>query len=360
MRSEWFLSYFLGFLTLLPWGAYAAEIKVVGQTADNIPVVSLSGNIVSDDVERFASAISGLSDAIISFDSPGGELLPGLEIGRRIRLRGFGTHVSESALCASSCAIAWLGGAVGRRTIGPDGAVGFHAAYVLQNDIAVESGYANALIGGYLSELGFNFTAIEVITSAPPYTVRILTPEIARRAQINVAFNRAVTVRSIEDNNNTVAVPEVGVRYIPRENGTIRREFGVDSATAIRERLRSPAPPRQPVPLQPNRPAEVAAPPLKRAYLCRNVRFFIAGKFSSYETFQIELNRGLMLARVYNLTRDYRTEQMYINRSMNKLIFKGHNFAIEGHFNVATGDFHLVELDRGGREIFGVRGRCDT
>ena len=46
----------------------------------------------------------------IVFNSDGGNLLAGIEIGKTIRLKSFATAVLDGLRCASACAFAWLGG----------------------------------------------------------------------------------------------------------------------------------------------------------------------------------------------------------------------------------------------------------
>lgn len=63
------------------------------------------------------------------FNSEGGNLMAGLEIGRAIRLKGFDTLVPDKMYCASACALAWLGGKT--RWAGPGDHSTFHAAWML-------------------------------------------------------------------------------------------------------------------------------------------------------------------------------------------------------------------------------------
>jgi hypothetical protein len=77
------------------------------------------------DINDFRLKAASLKRAILVFDSPGGDLLSGIEIGKEIRARGFWTFIKRDTRCASACALAWLGGV--RRNISPAGFVGFHA-----------------------------------------------------------------------------------------------------------------------------------------------------------------------------------------------------------------------------------------
>jgi hypothetical protein len=122
--------------------------------------------------------------AIINFQSPGGSLTAGIDIGTQIRLRNYTTLVPSGTLCASACATAWLGGT--KRLMGPGALIGFHAAYVDQNGQAIETGLGNALLGAYLNKLGLPDRAIVFITQAHPNDLTWLTMADAAREGIDV------------------------------------------------------------------------------------------------------------------------------------------------------------------------------
>lgn len=67
-------------------------------------------------------------DPVISFDSPGGDVDEALHMGRFIRSRKLATAVEHSAVCASACNIAFIGG-VSRNV---DGRFGIHRPYALK------------------------------------------------------------------------------------------------------------------------------------------------------------------------------------------------------------------------------------
>lgn len=89
------------------------------------------------------------SSAVVLMNSNGGLLLPGLEIGKAIRLKGFTTVVPEGFQCASACALAWLAGTP--RFMSPNGRVGFHAAYLEADGRRMPTSTGNALVGAYLN-----------------------------------------------------------------------------------------------------------------------------------------------------------------------------------------------------------------
>jgi hypothetical protein len=89
----------------------AAEISVDHPWPGKQPVVAVIGSIIPADGQTFASKVLGLSDAIVALSSKGGNLLAAVQIGEIIRARNFVTVVPDKAICASSCALIWLGGA---------------------------------------------------------------------------------------------------------------------------------------------------------------------------------------------------------------------------------------------------------
>jgi len=146
----------------------------------------ISGDLAKGDAEKFLTATDGAANAIILFQSDGGDLQTGLDIGSLVRMRGYGTAVLDGQSCYSACALAWLGGT--KRIVGADGHVSFHAAYVLEDGNARESGVANALVGAYLSKLGLKEDAVIFLTSAPPDGFNELDAEWSTTLGIDVEF----------------------------------------------------------------------------------------------------------------------------------------------------------------------------
>jgi hypothetical protein len=129
-------------------------------------IVRVSGALTRDALGQFQQAIGDEQRVVVVLEGPGGNLSTGIEIGNRIRLRGYRTAVAPGTVCASACAIAWLGGA--RRHLDPSSRVGFHAAYIDENGRQMESGVGNALVGSYANRLGLTDSAVIFITSAGP------------------------------------------------------------------------------------------------------------------------------------------------------------------------------------------------
>src|SRR3954454_2276463 len=85
--------------------ASAAQIGSSQASGDGFAVITIQGEIASEDANQFKEIASRFQEALVVFESPGGSLIAGIEIGTAIRLRNFGTAVLDRKQCASACAI---------------------------------------------------------------------------------------------------------------------------------------------------------------------------------------------------------------------------------------------------------------
>lgn len=203
--------YFLALSMLFSASVYSASITKSRYENSNTYFLVISGTIEKDDDIKFKNVASGISNAIVILDSPGGSLMPGMEIGRYVRSNGFVTAVPDKTLCASSCALIWVAGA--KRFAETNSFIGFHAAYIYKNGVPVESGVANALVGSYLAKLGLSDNTIIFITNAPPEGIARLDAYTADRIGLTYASVRG-------QGNNLSQRKEVGVsekKYSPVE-----------------------------------------------------------------------------------------------------------------------------------------------
>lgn len=164
--------------------AGAAEFKKSSTKAGRPDFIEVVGDLALGDEKKFVDVAISSADAVVVFHSRGGNLFAGMEIGRAIRLKGFSTLVPDKMLCASACALAWLGGRV--RLMSDTGRVGFHAAYTDENGEANVSSAGNAIVGAYLNQLGLPTSAIVYITDSPPNGMQWLSFADAQRVSIDV------------------------------------------------------------------------------------------------------------------------------------------------------------------------------
>jgi len=186
MRSSVRLLLILLLLGATGPGARAARMDV--QPSASGSWIFVRGELDQDDGIRFQRLLASTPGAsVVALDSPGGRLKAGLDIGTAIRDRQLTTLVQDATVCASACAIAWLGGA--KRLLGQTARVGFHAAYRNEGRRANnESGVGNALLGAYLNRLGLSDKAVAYITVAAPNEMTWLTQRDAQALGIDVAL----------------------------------------------------------------------------------------------------------------------------------------------------------------------------
>jgi hypothetical protein len=165
--------------------------------------IIISGEIERGDDEKFRRLTIEFPDAWVALDSPGGALIPALEIGRLIRLRGYTTVVLDKDTCTSSCALMWLAGE--RRLIIGSAGVGFHASYIDEAGRKVESGVANALIGHYLSQLGLSQRAVVFATKASPDQISWLTK--GNKVDAGIEFTDLPSKDSTRSGNERASTP---------------------------------------------------------------------------------------------------------------------------------------------------------
>jgi hypothetical protein len=164
--------------------SFGAEIKIDPASPKEFPAILISGVFEDGDDKKFTALALDIDNAMVLFESPGGNLLAGLNIGRAIRLKEFATAVDAGVECASACGLAWLGGI--KRYAHPDARIGFHAAYIENNGQATETGAGNALVGAYLNQLSLPQSAIVYLTSAPPHDMEWLPLQEARNYGIDL------------------------------------------------------------------------------------------------------------------------------------------------------------------------------
>lgn len=160
-------------------------------------VVFASGEIDVDAGERLlATAVRrGLGrGTILVLDSPGGRLLGGLRLGRAIRQLGFDTRVGRldgdgrpiDGICASACALAFLGGV--RRDVSPGSKFGVHRFYFpggVRSYDADELGALQELTGSlvaYASGMGVDARLVSV--SSARSDLKVLSPDELRSFRV--------------------------------------------------------------------------------------------------------------------------------------------------------------------------------
>ena len=154
----------------------AGEFKVVLKPPtkfDNVRgstswYIFISGDIDKNSPEKFRKSVEGLTKygADVYLDSPGGNLISGIELGRMIRKFGFNTHINKQNLdvskfdkseCMSACAMTFLGGSF--RDVSEGSLYGVHRfdnEYKPSKNDLDTGQILTTLISNYIIEMGVN------------------------------------------------------------------------------------------------------------------------------------------------------------------------------------------------------------
>lgn len=161
-------------------------------------VILAQGLIDIDSTERLATLLATLDPArsvTIEFDSPGGLIAGGMDLGRLIRQRQLATSITfyvgdEPSVafseCMSSCAYAFLGGV--ERTVWSDAKFGIHSGKIdigpdadpqLRRFTTTLEHWGRHDLELYLAELGMAADLLVLADTVPPNEIRLLTrPEL--------------------------------------------------------------------------------------------------------------------------------------------------------------------------------------
>jgi hypothetical protein len=118
-------------------------------TGTNDDRISISGEIMKGDEQKFKEIALRSDKAIVYLEGPGGDLGAAIRIGRLVNALGYMTAVNE-AQCASACALIWVAGHF--KFLSPNAQVGFHLpAYSADNSNEIKNiSTTYSLIGAYL------------------------------------------------------------------------------------------------------------------------------------------------------------------------------------------------------------------
>lgn len=211
-----------GLAGLRPPAAQAADIRVEAGE-EGRPRVFVSGEIELGDAARFRSAVRHLPPAVVYLDGPGGKLIDALAIGDRLRERGDVTAVATNAHCTSACALIWVAGV--ERSWQDGGAIGFHAAAAREDGVVRMTASGNAIVGAYLTRLGYPVSVVVMATEAEHTSMAYLTEELA--AQSGLTYERVPRgpLHSVAELANTAIIGSAVSRHrvaTPRQEA--RRE----------------------------------------------------------------------------------------------------------------------------------------
>jgi hypothetical protein len=167
---------------VMPSLAQAAEVTVRKDNTGR-PMIIINGSIKIGDFEKFNKVATKLpAGTIVGLNSYGGVVIDAINIGHVVRNKRFLTVAGS--VCASACTYIWLAGI--ERGAFDDSNIGFHSAYNVNTMQA--DGAANAVVGAYLTKLGFGYNAIIYFTDTPPDSAEWLT--FAKAKQLGIKITR--------------------------------------------------------------------------------------------------------------------------------------------------------------------------
>lgn len=176
----------LGVAMLAPTVAHAADFSV--DTSHDATVVNIVGEIEATDGIKFAAVASKVTrkkPVLVLLNSPGGNVLAGLEIGSMIHSKGWSTGVLDHSdtECASACTDIWLAGKT--RLFSPGTKIGMHSASKDVDGKRVRADDANMVRAAYYVSLGLRASTAVAILKPDPDSIMWLTPAIANALHIS-------------------------------------------------------------------------------------------------------------------------------------------------------------------------------
>jgi len=177
-----------------------ADVALWPRPVPGWTVIQVYGVIKPADLTTFQSYTENVDPnaTLVIASGPGGNLLAGIGMGLRVRTKKL--IVGVVGVCASSCALIWIGGETGRKFFyqnrpGVLKRLCFHTSSqrTLQapsgHMLPAPSGLGNTLIDKYLADLGYNRDMIEWATTTDTHHIRCLTPELANKFNIDAWYN---------------------------------------------------------------------------------------------------------------------------------------------------------------------------
>lgn len=116
--------------------AFSLDFQLHPNNSPSLNAIMAQGEIQTGDTIKLAELISELptkKNTAVYLASRGGSLIEGVELGLLFRRLGIKTIVEGGQICASACALAFLGGTDGKgkpwRSSSDNSQLGFHAFY---------------------------------------------------------------------------------------------------------------------------------------------------------------------------------------------------------------------------------------
>jgi len=200
------------------WIAVAIAAPAIAQpmtfNAHGLFQVFADGEITADTPTAFSDFVkqnAGSLAQTLTFNSPGGDLLAGLTLGRAIRRAGWSTNIGTPGLsdflpkpgeCDSACTLAFLGGRV--RIMANGSKYGVHRFWgKTEGDTQQETQKIAGELVAYIREMGVSAEMYTLMTQGEPEHVKYLDRETMTRARITT---KEVVEAKLTDENGVAVV----------------------------------------------------------------------------------------------------------------------------------------------------------
>jgi hypothetical protein len=184
-----------------------ADVALWPRPVPGWTVIQVYGVITEGDLATFQSYTENADPnaTLVIVTGPGGNLAAGIGMGMRVHQKKL--IIGAMGMCASACALIWIGGETGRKFFYEDRPglstfVCFHTSWNMQHNPTARCGPAwptapgsgNAAISKYLADLGYNKDMIGWATATLPKDKRCLNPkfynpELANKFNIDFWYN---------------------------------------------------------------------------------------------------------------------------------------------------------------------------
>lgn len=187
------------FFFILVSPSHALDFKWVS-AGDGITYLEAKGEINTGDKNAIAKLFSQRRNGdniYVSFNSIGGDLFEGIEIGRYIRSLNANTIIPNGNVCYSSCFFSFIGGV--KRTVEPKGKLGVHQFYGGKGTSGyVESTtqYLTSQLLQYTAHMGVSIETLKYAFQTPPRSMYVFTPEEINQYSIAVSQREDATLPS--------------------------------------------------------------------------------------------------------------------------------------------------------------------
>ncbi|PDS54982.1 hypothetical protein CO663_32400 [Rhizobium anhuiense] len=170
-----------------------------------------------DDLSKFEDLVAREHPTAVGFNSPGGNVVKALELGRLIRSAGLSTLQVRQSECASACSLAFMGGV---NRFAEPGSIGVHKSSFSDSegvpvaDAVSEIQQLTAEIIGYMREMGVDPGLLQLAFSYNSDDIRYLSGSEMSRYKLTTSATPDAPAARVE-------IPNSEPPPTPREQGRV-------------------------------------------------------------------------------------------------------------------------------------------